>query len=99
MTTKTLRVVAHLKARPDKIEEVRVALMSMVGPTRAEDGCIVYEMLQNDVDPTDFTFVEEWKGEAELGAHLQSDHIQAVIEQAEELFAAPPDIRRYTLIA
>ena len=94
----TLRVVAHLKARPDKIEEARQALVSMVAPTRAEDGCIVYEMLQNDVDPTDFTFVEEWTGEAELGAHLRSDHVQGVIAKAEELFAGPPDIRRYTLI-
>lgn len=71
----------------------------MVAPTRAEDGCIVYEMLQNDVDPTDFTFVEEWTGEAELASHLQSSHVQAVIAQAEELLAGPPDIRRYTLIA
>lgn len=94
----TLRVVAHLRAKADKIEETRAALMLMVEPTRAEDGCIVYEMLQNDVDPTDFTFVEEWTGDAELGAHLQSDHVQAVIAQAEELFAAPPDIRRYTLV-
>ena len=94
----TLRVVAHLKARPEKIDETRDALMSMIEPTRAEKGCIVYEMLQNDVDPTDFTFVEEWTGDAELGAHLQSDHVQAVIARAEELFAAPPDIRRYTLL-
>ena len=94
----TLRVVAHLRAKADKIEETRAALMSMVEPTRVEDGCIVYEMLQNDVDPTDFTFVEEWTGDAELGAHLQSEHVQAVIAQAEELFAAPPDIRRYTLV-
>lgn len=95
----TLRVVAHLKARPEKIVETREALMSMIEQTRAEEGCIVYELMQNDVDPTDFTFVEEWTGDAELGAHLQSDHVQSVIARAEELFAAPPDIRRYTLIA
>jgi quinol monooxygenase YgiN len=95
----TLRVVAHLKARPEKIDETREALMSMIEQTRAEEGCIVYELMQNDADPTDFTFVEEWTGDAELGAHLQSDHVQSVIARAEELFASPPDIRRYTLIA
>jgi quinol monooxygenase YgiN len=95
----TLRVVAHLKARPEKIDETREALMSMIEQTRAEEGCIVYELMQNDADPTDFTFVEEWTGDAELGAHLQSDHVQSVISRADELFASPPDIRRYTLIA
>src|SRR5687767_14706668 len=94
----TLRVVAHLRAKPDKVEETKAALISMIGPTRNETGCIVYELMQNDADPTDFTFVEEWSGNDELDAHLQTEHIQRVIARAEELFAAPPDVRRYTLI-
>jgi len=95
----TLRVVAHLRAKPDKIEETKDALKSLIEPTRRETGCIVYELMQNDDDPTDFTFVEEWSGNDALDQHLQTDHIQRVVASAEELFAAPPDIRRYTLIA
>lgn len=98
MSTRTLRVVAHLKARPDKVDETREALMSMIEPTRAEDGCIVYELMQNNDDPTDFTFVEEWTGDDVLDEHLQRDHIQKVVARADELFAAPPDVRRYTLL-
>ncbi len=94
----TLRVVAHLRAKPDKIEETKDALMSMIEPTRGETGCIVYELMQNDDDPTDFTFVEEWSGAEALDEHLQTDHIQGVVARAGELFEAPPDIRRYTLI-
>ena len=94
----TLRVVAHLRAKPDKIEETKNALMSLVEPTRNETGCIVYELMQNDADPTDFTFVEEWSGNDELNAHLKTDHIQRVVARAEELFSAPPDIRRYTVL-
>ena len=95
----TLRVVAHLRAKPDKIEETREALCSLIDPTRAEDGCIQYELMQNAADPTDFTFVEEWSGDAALDAHLQTEHIQLVVSKADELLAAPPDIRRYALIA
>jgi quinol monooxygenase YgiN len=94
----TLRVVAHLRAKSDKIEETKAALKSLIQPTRSETGCIVYELMQNDADPTDFTFVEEWSGNDALDEHLQTDHIQLVVARAEELFAAPPDIRRYTLI-
>ncbi len=94
----TLRVVAHLRAKPDKIEETKDALKSLIEPTRGESGCMVYELMQNDDDPTDFTFVEEWSGNDTLDEHLQTEHIQLVVARAEELFAAPPDIRRYTLI-
>ena len=95
----TLRVVAHLRAKPEKVEETREALMELVSPTRGETGCIAYELMQNTADPTDFTFVEEWSGGDALDAHLSTEHIQKVVARSEELFAAPPDIRRYTLIA
>ena len=94
-----IRVVAHLRARPDKVEETRQALTGLVEPTRAEPGCIVYELLQNNDDPTDFTFVEEWSGDQALDLHLQTDHIKDVVAKAEELLATPPDIRRYTVLA
>lgn len=94
----TVRVVAHLTAKQDKIEETRTALTAVIEPTRAEDGCILYELMQNNDDPTDFTFFEEWSSDAALDAHLRSDHIRALQSQADELFAAPPDIRRYTFL-
>lgn len=95
----TLRVVAHLRARQDKIRETKEALSELIGPTRSEAGCIAYELLQNNDDPTDFTFVEEWSGDDVLDAHLSSDHIQKLVARADELFAASPDIRRYQLVA
>src|SRR5215207_3098318 len=94
----TLRVVAHLRAKPDKVNETKTALSELIGRTRAETGCIVYELMQNNDDPTDFTFVEEWSGDDSLDAHLLTEHIQKLVVRAEDLLAAPPDVRRYTLI-
>jgi len=99
MSTKTLQVVAHLKAKADKIEETRDALLELITPTRAENGCIRYELTQNNDDPTDFTFVEEWTCDASLDEHLQSEHIRKLQSRGDELFASPPDVRRYTLVA
>ena len=99
MSPNTLRVVAHLTAKPDKIEETREALIELIKPTRDEDGCVRYELTQNNDDPSDFTFVEEWTCDASLDEHLQSEHIRKLQSRADELFAAPPDIRRYTLVA
>lgn len=93
-----IRVVAHLTSKPETIDETRSALEGFIDPTRAETGCIVYELMQNNDDPTDFTFVEEWASNETLDAHLASPHISAFKDRASDLLACDPDIRRYTLI-
>ncbi|HAX86686.1 MAG TPA: antibiotic biosynthesis monooxygenase [Cyanobacteria bacterium UBA11370] len=95
MSNPTVRVVARLVALPEKVEELKAVLSGLIEPTRVEDGCIQYELYQNQADPTDFTFVEEWASSAALDAHLQSTHIQEAIQQLEGLVGAAPDIRRY----
>lgn len=99
MSKTTLRVVARLVAFPEKVEELKSLLLSVVGPTCQEPGCIKYELLQNQADPTDFTFVEEWESTDLLELHLASTHIQAAVQKLEGLAVAPPDIRRYQLLA
>lgn len=96
MTQSTVRVVARLAAFPDKVEEAKALLLGLVEPTRQEAGFIQYDLLQNQADPTDFTFVEEWESHEALDTHLASAHIQAAIARIPELIAEGPDIRRYT---
>lgn len=93
-----IRVVAHLTSKPETIDETRAALEALIEPTRSEPGCFSYELMQNNDDPTDFTFVEEWESDEALDAHLASMHLQAFKAQAADLLAAEPDIRRYSLI-
>ena len=95
MSNPTLLVVARVVAIPEKVEQLKAVLNGLVEPTRAEKGCLRYELLQNQADPTDFTFVEQWVTEADLEAHLASEHVQAAISQFDGLVAASPDIRRY----
>ncbi|MDJ0553554.1 MAG: antibiotic biosynthesis monooxygenase [Microcoleaceae cyanobacterium MO_207.B10] len=98
MSQETVRVVARVVAFPNTVEQVKSILVDIVLPTRQEKGCIKYELLQNQTDPTDFTFVEEWESESLLEKHLASDHIQASSSQLNKLVSIPPDIRRYRLI-
>ena len=93
----TLRVVAHVHSRPEKIAETKALLMSLIAPTRKEAGCITYELLQDNADPSRFCFVEEWQSDAALEAHLKSPHIAAAFEKIPLLLTGAPDIGRYTL--
>ena len=95
----TIRVVARVTVRPDKFDETMKALTELVAATRAEPGCVRYELLRNIADPHELTFVEEWADAESLEAHFATEHFSAVAARAEELLTAPPDIRRYTLLA
>jgi quinol monooxygenase YgiN len=98
MPNATLRLVAHITSKPDTVEETKNVLRGLIEPTRAEEGCITYELLQSTEDPTRFTFVEEWTGDEALDAHFSTPHIQHVLSRADEIFAEPLDLRKYRLI-
>lgn len=99
MSKTTIRVVARVLALPNKVEEVKLVLIGIIESTRQEQGCIVYELLQNQDNPTDFTFVEEWENQELLNTHLASAHIATAQTQLQGLVAAEPDIRIYRLVA
>ncbi|MGH2415714.1 MAG: putative quinol monooxygenase [Microcystaceae cyanobacterium] len=95
MSHKYLRVVARIIALPNKVEELKTVLSQLIEPTRQEAGYIQYELLQNQSDPTDFTFVETWTNQSALEAHLESAHLQSAVQKIEGLVQSDPDIRLY----
>ncbi|MBP5976301.1 antibiotic biosynthesis monooxygenase [Brasilonema sp. CT11] len=99
MTNQTIRVVARIIALPEKVEAVKAVLLGIIEPTRQEAGSIKYELLQNESDPTDFTFVEEWASHDALDTHLATPHFKEVGAKLAGLLAAEPDIRRYSVLA
>lgn len=91
-------VVGAFTARPGKEDEARAAFEALVEPTHAEPGCILYALHQGADDPARLAFIERWNSREELEAHLRSDHIAAVLERVDELFATS-DITVYDPVA
>ncbi len=94
-----VRVIAHIPAKREKVEEVKRLLASLIEPTRKEAGCIRYEMWQNTKEPADLTFVEEWASREALDAHLETEHVTSVLQQLGGLLSGEVDIRTYHLAA
>ena len=93
-----LTVVARIQAKAGKEKEVQQTLLGLVGPTRAEAGCINYDLHQSHDDAGLFLFYENWESKAHLDAHLQTAHIQAFRARAGELLAAPVEIKLFRRI-
>ena len=87
-----LTVVARVRAKAGKEAQVREALMALIAPTRAEEGCINYDLHLSTEDPQLFLFHENWTSRAALDEHLQKPHLQELGAKAEELFDGPVEI-------
>ncbi len=98
MAEDTLRVIAKIKARPGKANDLLSLLSTLVEPTRKEPGCISYKLLQNNEDPTDFALIEEWQNSTTLQSHFATKHFKDALAKLPNLVAAEPDIQRYHLV-
>ena len=92
MTEQPLTVVARLKAKAERLNEVQTTLKSLIGPTREEPGCLSYVLHQGKDDPCSFLFVETWRSQADLDAHLRKPYLLALIAQSEAILSEPLDV-------
>jgi len=86
-------VIAQVFARPEKVATVRTVLKNMLVPTRAEIGCIAYDLHQVLGDSYQFVFFEIWESEAALEAHTRTPHFQA-LERAQSMMTEPLKITK-----
>ena len=78
-------------AKPNGIEMMKKLLSAMVVPSKAEDGCLFYEIVQYKERLEKFMAVETWRDEAALDGHKASEHY-AVYKSSYE----PYCLKKYT---
>ena len=92
MPDKPVTVIALIHAKPGKEAETRNVLESLLAPTRAEAGCINYDMHQSTDDPARFMFHENWTSKQALDQHLATPHLKAFMQKEPEILVKPVDI-------
>jgi quinol monooxygenase YgiN len=98
MAEPLLTVVAEITAAPGREDALREALLGLIAPTRAEEGCVQYDLHESTETPGQFVFYENWVSREHLERHLASPHLEAVKERFGELLAGPPRILTYQRI-
>ncbi|MGE3166536.1 MAG: putative quinol monooxygenase [Planctomycetota bacterium] len=82
-----LIIVAHIQAKVDQVDRVKIALEKLIPTTRAENGCVQYDLHQDHVDPTRFLFYEVWESRALWQAHMSAPHVAACLQAIESAVA------------
>ncbi len=99
MAAKLLTVVAKIRAKPGLEARVQEELLALVAPTRAEAGCLNYDLHRSQEEPGLFLFYENWRSPQDLDAHLQTPHLQRFLSLAADLLAAPVEITRWEMLS
>lgn len=66
----------HYVFSAEKVAEAEGYLRELIAPTRAEPGCLTYEIYRSKDDPHAFFFHEQYADEAAVDAHRSSPHFQ-----------------------
>jgi quinol monooxygenase YgiN len=85
-----LTIVARILAREEKRELVKSELLKLIDTTRAEEGCINYDLHQDNENPNLFLFYENWASRELWLKHMDNTHLadyKKATEGAVEDFA------------
>lgn len=82
-----LTVVALIQAAPGKSAFVKAELEKLATATRMEDGCVQYDLHQDNTDPHRFLFYENWASRELWQVHMASPHLAAYRRATEGALA------------
>ncbi|UQY35957.1 antibiotic biosynthesis monooxygenase [Pseudomonas fulva] len=70
----TLTLVATITARSGQADLIEAGLRQLVGASRAEAGCLQYDLHRHQDDAHVFVMIEQWQDSAALAFHQATDH-------------------------
>ncbi|EYE89616.1 antibiotic biosynthesis monooxygenase [Fervidicella metallireducens AeB] len=90
-----LKVVAKNFADKSKIEEILKLYKELVELTRKEEGCIKYELFQDEKDSSILCMIEEWESRDALDKHLKSEHFSRIVPKIKKFMIKETELNVY----
>ena len=70
-----LTIVANITVNADNINLVKAELLKLINITRAEAGCLNYDLHQDNDNPGHFLFYENWESRELWQNHMGNQHL------------------------
>jgi quinol monooxygenase YgiN len=93
-----LTIIARVRAKPGQEARLLQELKRLLAPTRAEAGCLNYDLHQSQSDPALFVLYENWTSQAALDAHFQTPYLKTMFRLVPELVEGPLEITKWTIV-
>jgi quinol monooxygenase YgiN len=91
-------IFGRFHARPGNEEAVADAIANVLGPTRAEPGCIGIQAFRSIRDPRLFYIHSRWISEEAFDIHASLPHTVSFLGRVEPLIDHPLDVTRAELV-
>lgn len=78
-----LTIIANITAAANQIELVKAELQKLIPVTLAEEGCIQYDLHQDNENPAHFTFFENWESRELWQTHMNAPHLAAYMNATD----------------
>jgi quinol monooxygenase YgiN len=82
-------VMVVVEAKPEKVEELKEALLSVVAPSRAESSCLEYRLHQDKNNPAQFMLYENWESDEAHQKQFEKPYIVELAGRMGDLLAKP----------
>ncbi|MBP1743539.1 MAG: antibiotic biosynthesis monooxygenase [Firmicutes bacterium] len=93
-----MKLVSKRILKEGKIEEFINVFKELTGPSRAEEGCLSYELFQDQKDPRVFSIIEEWADQEALDEHKKAAHFVKLVPALDELTEKKLDFNIYNKV-
>ncbi len=90
-----VRVIVNAKAKPGTGDEIVAFFRSILPETRAYEGCVSVDALQNSDDADNVVLVEEWASREQYEKYLAWQRERGTSGRLAEALAEPPSIRHF----
>jgi len=71
-----LTIIARPTVDPDKLDNIKQAMLELVENTRKEEGCLRYELHQDNNQPNKLTFLETWESYELWQKHMDGEAVR-----------------------
>jgi quinol monooxygenase YgiN len=94
----SVRLIAIHLAKNGLGDKLQRILVSVIEPTRKEEGNIAYVLHRSMDNPDELMFDEIWLDKESLEAHLKQPYIVSAVEEMTSILVKPVELRRYSEI-
>ena len=90
-----MRIIAKKLIREGELEKAIMLYEELVSLSRLEEGCVFYDLFQDDANPRILAVFEEWENEEALIRHQTSLHFKRIVPLLGELTEMKLDMSAY----
>lgn len=80
---KPLTILAQIEAKPESVDLMKAELTKLIEHTRKENGCLQYDLHQDNEKPEFFVFYEVWENRELWQVHMKNENLTAFAKKTE----------------